>query len=165
MIVIALGANLPSAAGPPEKSLGAALGVLVDAGIGIVSRSSFYCCPAWPDPSDPPFVNAVAVLSTELSPHDLLNLLHAIETSFGRRRSDDVNLKNAPRTLDLDLIDYNGLVQPGPPALPHPRMAGRSFVLVPLQELAPKWRHPASGKTISDLIVALGDEAEIPQAL
>ena len=165
MIVIALGANLPSAAGPPEKSLRAALSVLSDAGIGIVSRSSFYRCPAWPDPSDPPFVNAVAALSTELSPLDLLNLLHAVETSFGRRRSDDAKSKNAPRTLDLDLIDYDGLVQPGAPALPHPRMAERSFVLVPLQELVPDWRHPVSGKAIGDLIAALGDEAEIPQAL
>ena len=165
MIYIALGANLPSAVGPPEKGLRAALDVLSSTGVEIAAQSEFYRSPAWPDPSDPPFVNAVARILTSLSPHDLLNLLHAVETSFGRRRLVSQNHKNAPRTLDLDLIDYDGLVQPGPPMLPHPRMAGRSFVLVPMQQIAPDWRHPESGSTIDDLISALGDEGAVPQVL
>jgi 2-amino-4-hydroxy-6-hydroxymethyldihydropteridine diphosphokinase len=165
MIYIALGANLPSAAGPPEKGLHAALDVLSKAGVEIAARSAFYRSPAWPNPSDPPFVNAVARITTLLCPRDLLYLLHAVETSFGRRRSADPNHKNAPRRLDLDLIDYNGLVQLGPPTLPHPRAAGRSFVLVPLQQIAPDWRHPESGASIDDLIAALGAEAEVPQVL
>ena len=165
MIIIALGANLPSAAGPPESGLRVAFDVLSDAGVEIVVHSQFYRSPAWPNPSDPTFVNAVARVSTKLSPLDLLNLLHAVETSFGRCRSDDPTLKNAPRTLDLDLIDYNGLVQPGPPTLPHPRMSERTFVLVPLREAVPNWRHPEKGILIADMIAALGAEAKVPQAI
>lgn len=165
MIVIALGANLPSVAGPPENTVCAALDTLADAGIELVARSRLYRCPAWPDPSDPPFVNAVARISTKLSPTDLLNVLHAVESSFGRHRSTDSVQKNAPRTLDLDLIDYNGLVQPGPPALPHPRMAQRTFVLLPLREIAPDWNHPENGHSITALIAALGPAAEVPQVL
>jgi len=165
MIVIALGANLPSTAGPPENGLYAALDAFADVGVKVRACSPLYRSPAWPDPSDPPFVNAVARISTELSPLDLLNVLHAVEASFGRHRSADPVRKNAPRTLDLDLIDYNGLVQLGPPALPHPRMVQRAFVLLPLREVAPDWKHPKSGLSITDLITALGPAVEVPQAL
>ena len=165
MIVIALGANLPSAAGPPENGLCAALDALADTGIKVVARSQLYRSPAWPDPSDPPFVNAAARISTELSPLDLLDVLHAVEASFGRRRFAEPVRKNAPRTLDLDLIDYNGLVQQGPPALPHPRMVQRAFVLLPLREVAPGWKHPENGRSVTDLIAMLGTSVEVLQAL
>jgi 2-amino-4-hydroxy-6-hydroxymethyldihydropteridine diphosphokinase len=165
MIIVALGANLPSAAGPPENALRAALDVLSDTGVRIISRSRFYSSPAWPDPADPTFINAVAKVATDIPALELLNLLHAVETSFGRRRSGDMSPKNAPRTLDLDLIDYDGLVQCGPPVLPHPRMETRAFVLVPLQEIAPDWNHPKTGNSIAEMIAALGDAAKVPQAL
>jgi 2-amino-4-hydroxy-6-hydroxymethyldihydropteridine diphosphokinase len=77
--------------------------------------------------------------------------LHQVETSFGRRRA----AKNAPRTLDLDLLDYDGRVEAGPPTLPHPRLGERAFVLFPLADVAPEWRHPASGLTVRELISAL----------
>lgn len=150
MIVIALGANLPSSAGPPRATLEAALLQLALRGITIEERSGFYKSAAWPNPSDPVFVNAVARVRTALDPAALLSQLHAVEESFGRERS----VQNAPRALDLDLIDYDGLVQQGPPVLPHPRMDARLFVLLPLAELAPGWRHPVSGKTVSELIAA-----------
>ena len=165
MIIVALGANLPSRVGPPDKTIGAALGVLANGGAGVEAVSRLYRSPAWPDPSDPPFVNAVASISTRLSPAELLSVLHDTEASFGRRRLVDSSTKNAPRTLDLDLIDYNGLVRTGPPVLPHPRMEGRAFVLIPLREVAPDWKHPISGHTISELIATLGAAAETPQAL
>jgi 2-amino-4-hydroxy-6-hydroxymethyldihydropteridine diphosphokinase len=92
---------------------------------------------------------------------ELLNLLHAVETSFGRTRSSVPEIRNAPRTLDLDLIDFDGLVQEGPPVLPHPRMAARGFVLLPLRDIAPGWRHPESGRTLDALIDALGPEADL----
>ncbi len=82
-------------------------------------------------------------------------LLHRTETSFGRQRAK----KNAPRTLDLDLIDYDGRVEEGPPVLPHPRLADRAFVLVPLADIAPDWRHPKSGQSIAELIAVLPPEA------
>src|SRR5215469_4807570 len=128
MILIALGGNLASRAGEPAQTLAAALAALDHLAVKVVDVSSYYVTVAWPDPSDPPFVNAVARIETSLAPHALMNRLHETETAFGRVRSK----KNAPRTLDLDLLDYNGRIAPGPPVLPHPRIAARAFVLAPL---------------------------------
>jgi len=151
MIVIALGANLPSRAGSPRQTLLSASDALTPFGVHITALSSFYASEAWPDPKDPPFVNAVALVETELAPAALMAALHKAETLFGRKRSK----KNAPRPLDLDLIDYDSRVAKGPPVLPHPRMRSRAFVLVPLADVAPGWRHPISGETVEQLIAAL----------
>jgi 2-amino-4-hydroxy-6-hydroxymethyldihydropteridine diphosphokinase len=151
VILIGLGANLPSPAGKPADTLNAALAALAVRSITVERQSGFYRSSAWPDPLDPPFINAVAAVRTGLSPHDLLAALHEMESSFGRKRTEP----NAPRTLDLDILDYDGRIQQGPPFLPHPRMEDRAFVLLPLREVAPDWRHPVSGRTISELISAL----------
>lgn len=151
MIVIALGANLPSRNRTPEETLRAALAQFSERGLTLQRVSPFYVSQAWPDPNDPPFVNAVATVETELSPPDVMATLHATEEAFGRKRS----VKNAPRTLDLDLIDYNGRVESGPPILPHPAISERAFVLMPLADIAPRWRHPVSGKMVKDLISSL----------
>ena len=98
MIVIALGANLPSQAGNAQATLKAALEMLSRRGVPAQIVSSYYESQAWPDPNDPPFVNAVALVETFLSPRELMTVLHEVETIFGRKRS----AKNAPRSLDLD---------------------------------------------------------------
>jgi len=154
MILIALGANLPSLAGQPADTLKRALGELERQGVEIRQVSAFYETPAWPDPADPAFVNAVAAVKTSLQPVELLVLLHGVETDFGRLRS----ASNAPRTLDLDLLDYDGRVMDEPQlTLPHPRMTARSFVLVPLRDVAPGWRHPGTGQGLAELLAALPD--------
>ncbi len=153
VILIALGGNLASAAGPPAETLNRALARLEALGVKILSVSSFYETPAWPEGADPPFVNAVAALKTALQPVELLDLLHGVETEFGRMRS----VPNAPRTLDIDLLDHDGRVMDDGITLPHPRLAGRSFVLVPLAEVAPGWRHPVSGQGAGELLAALPD--------
>jgi 2-amino-4-hydroxy-6-hydroxymethyldihydropteridine diphosphokinase len=151
MILIALGSSLPSHAGDSVQTLQSALAHLRDNGVTPVAVSRFYRTPAWPDPRDPEFVNAVAEVVTELSPSELIARLHETERRFGRVRST----RNAPRTLDLDILDYAGRVEEGPPVLPHPRMAQRAFVLVPLRDVAPDWRHPVSGAAIAQMIAAL----------
>ena len=151
MIVIALGANLDSVVGSPVKTISSALEALSKRSIRIVNVSPFYATPAWPDASDPSFVNAIARIETDFAPGHLMKLLHETETAFGRTRS----VKNAPRTLDLDLIDYDGRVEEGPPVLPHPRLSDRAFVLVPLADVAPGWRHPTLNLTVEQLIAAL----------
>jgi 2-amino-4-hydroxy-6-hydroxymethyldihydropteridine diphosphokinase len=157
MIVIALGANLPSDVGAPRDTLLAALDVLDEKGVRISALSPFYATRAWPDPSDPDYVNAVAAVATEHDPATLMATLEQTETRFGRKRS----AKNAPRTLDLDLIDYEGRVEKGPPVLPHPRMRSRAFVLVPLRDIAPAWRHPISGDTVGQLIASLSGGTDV----
>ncbi len=151
MILIALGANLESPAGPPRVTLAGARGSRAAKRIRVLKVSPFYETPAWPDPSDPPFVNAVALVQTPLGPASLMEALHRIEAEFGRIR----DTRNAPRTLDLDLLDYDGHVEDGPPLLPHPRIAERAFVLVPLADIAPSWRHPKSGLGITQILESI----------
>ncbi len=116
----------------------------------LVAKSSLYRSPAWPDPADPPYVNAALQIRTEIGPQALLAALHSLETAFGRRRSRP----NAPRSLDLDLIAYDD-IQSVSPALPHPRFRDRDFVLAPICEIAPNWRAPGGDQTAADLLDSL----------
>jgi len=119
----------------------------------VTASSRLYASPAWPDPSDPAFVNAVAAISTGLSPLALLETLQAIEAGFGRRRKGETN---GPRTMDLDIIDYKGIIRKpdalSPLELPHPRAHERDFVLAPLAEAAPGWTHPVTGRSVEALL-------------
>lgn len=152
-ILIGLGANLPGPQGEPRAACEAALRALEAAGVGILRRSRWYESRPVPPSDQPWFVNGVVSVATRREPRALLALLHRIEAAFGRRRGRP----NEARPLDLDLLAYGDRVAPGPepPILPHPRLADRAFVLLPLAEVAPGWRHPVTGMTVEALIARL----------
>lgn len=159
MILIGLGANLPSTRfGAPMATLKAALGELENRGVRVVKLSSWYSSAPVPPSGQPRYINAVAAVDTELSPAALLDALHTIEHQFGRRRA----IANAAREIDLDLLAYGNVVSlDSPPILPHPRLAGRAFVLRPLCDIDPAWRHPQSGKSARELAEAVAEGADI----
>jgi 2-amino-4-hydroxy-6-hydroxymethyldihydropteridine diphosphokinase len=161
LAVIALGGNLPGAYPTQALALAAAAAKLPEAGFKVLRVSRWWQSAAWPDPKDPPFLNGVVLAQTQLEPEDALRALHRIEAVFGRDRKGT----NAPRTLDLDLIALGRTVLEGSPiVLPHPRASERLFVMGPLAELAPDWRHPVSGQTAEKLAseATIGQDA-VPQ--
>jgi 2-amino-4-hydroxy-6-hydroxymethyldihydropteridine diphosphokinase len=153
-VYIGLGANLPSPEhGTPRATLEAAMRALEAKGLAIVARSAFYESEPVPVSDQPWYLNAVVEVATDLSPAEVLALLHSVENAFGRVRA----VRNEARVLDLDLLDHRGTVRDGPdsPLLPHPRLTDRAFVLLPLRDIAPGWRHPVSGRTIAELLESL----------
>ncbi|HEV2301829.1 MAG TPA: 2-amino-4-hydroxy-6-hydroxymethyldihydropteridine diphosphokinase [Stellaceae bacterium] len=156
MILIGIGGNLATARyGAPRETLTAALACLAERRICILARSRWYRSEPVPPSAQPWFANAVAVVETALDPLALLDALLALEKGFGRVRGQ----RNAPRPLDLDLLDYEGrLVDTARLALPHPRLHERRFVLAPLAEVAPGWRHPRLGLGLRELLARLPAE-------
>ncbi len=151
---VALGSNL----GDRVEHLRTAIAAL--RGLGSVEAiSSFYETTPVGLVEQPDFLNAVAALRTGLSPQELMNALLRIEQQHGRDRGASV--PKGPRTLDLDLLSYGDVVMETPSlTLPHPAMTERRFVLVPLEEIAPHWRHPLSGKTATELLAAISRAEE-----
>ncbi|MFS4581264.1 2-amino-4-hydroxy-6-hydroxymethyldihydropteridine diphosphokinase [Phaeobacter sp. C3_T13_0] len=178
--LVAMGGNLPIGEQSVAHTLIGAIGQLSESDICLQAVSRFYSTPCFPAGAGPDYVNAAISIRTNLSPGALLDLLHQIEADFARRRTQRWGM----RTLDLDLIAYDDLIcpdvdtferwkelplsqqmqeAPGQLLLPHPRLQDRGFVLVPLRDVAPDWRHPILGQTVRELCAALpvGDLSEI----
>ncbi len=153
-ILIGVGANLSTAEhGPPLQSCKAALDAMAASGLTIVQVSPWYEGEPVPASDQPWYVNGVVAIATEKTPADVMSSLHDIEAAFGRRR----HARNEARVLDLDLLAYGRYVSDlySWPSLPHPRLGERAFVLLPLSDVAPGWRHPSNGQSVDDLIDAL----------
>ena len=153
-IYIGLGANLPSPEhGTPRETLEAAMRALEARGLTIVACSPTYESEPVPVSDQPWYLNAVVEVTTDRPATEVLAILHSVENAFGRIR----NIRNEPRVLDLDLLDHRGEVREGPdsPLLPHPRLVDRAFVLLPLRDIAPDWRHPVNGLTVAELLESL----------
>jgi 2-amino-4-hydroxy-6-hydroxymethyldihydropteridine diphosphokinase len=150
---VGLGANLSSPAGPPPATLAAAVHRLGSLG-NVKQQSSLYRTEPVGFADQPHFLNAVVALETNLDPRQLLDQLLHIEKEFGRDRT--AGIPHGPRTLDLDIL-LSGSLELNEPGLelPHPRMAERAFVLVPLAEIAPELLIPRYGKTVSELLHSL----------
>lgn len=148
---VGLGTNLPFGMLDGVALLKKAANAVEDRGYSRVSHSSFWQSTAWPDPSQPKFVNSVCVFETSLAhgPTKILEDLMGIEASFGRTR----RVKWAPRTLDLDLLCLDGgAARTENLQLPHPRLRERPFVLAPLAQAAPWWRDPRTGMSARALL-------------
>lgn len=180
--LIALGANLPHNGRPPEDTLFQACAALESAGLGPLLRSRLFATPCFPAGAGPDYVNAAAVVTVPdgWDAGRLLACLHDIEDLHGRQRVQRWGM----RTLDLDLLAWDDAVLPDlatlrywmdlPSAeqsdrtpdrlvLPHPRIQDRAFVLVPLLDVAPHWRHPVTGRTVEEMAARLpqADRAEV----
>ena len=154
VILVAIGANLPAADGAPALDTCRRAAAALDgiAGLRLRAISRWYETAAMPPSGQPPYVNGVARLEGQADPAALLHALQALEHAHGRRRST----ANAARTLDLDIVAIGDLVRSAPdPVLPHPRMHQRAFVLAPLLDVAPGWRHPVLRRSARDLLAAL----------
>lgn len=155
MILIGIGANLPSEAyGSPLQTCEAALDALDNApGVRVARRSRWFESAPVPISDQPWYVNGACIVETAHDARTLLDILHDIEADFGRVRTE----RNAARVLDLDLLAYDEqiLTDESGMIVPHPRMDGRAFVLLPLQDLVPGWVHPQTGVLLADMIAAL----------
>jgi 2-amino-4-hydroxy-6-hydroxymethyldihydropteridine diphosphokinase len=153
VIFVGIGSNLAAPGySSPQNTAEAALAAFPGISAALCARSSWYASEPVPASDQPWFINAVVEIGTELPAPELLARLLALEIRFGRERS----VRDAARTLDLDLLDYDGFRCSTPDlVLPHPRLHERRFVLLPLQEIAPQWRHPRRGLTAAELLARL----------
>jgi len=153
-VYISLGSNI----GDRAATLAGGIAALNAAGIHVLRQSSLYETEPVDAPPQQWFLNAVVQAETELMPRPLLRAVRQIEHAFGRRRI----LPRGPRTLDLDILLYGtSVIHSEELQVPHPRMAARRFVLVPLVELAPALRHPLLHKTMAELLAETPDQGRI----
>jgi 2-amino-4-hydroxy-6-hydroxymethyldihydropteridine diphosphokinase len=161
MILIGLGSNMAGPWGPPRQTLERAIAALAKPPLRLERASAIIQSEPWGKKDQPVYANAVARIKTRLQPLELLAHLRSIEMEAGRQRRE----RWSQRTLDLDIIDYNGMTVNAEASqstdaqlvLPHPSLHERAFVLAPIAEVAPRWRHPVLHQTAGQLLRQLDD--------
>ena len=159
MIILGLGSNLDSKFGDRFKNIELAMSFLKLNNIQILKKSSFYETPSYPNRNNPKFINMVISIKTDLHPLKLMSFLFIVEKKLGRLRGE----KNDPRTCDLDIIDFNNEIlelsfKKSNFHLPHKSLSNRNFVLYPLKEILPLWKHPVTSESIDVLISKLSND-------
>ena len=159
MIILGLGSNLHSSFGNRFENISLAISYLKSYKIKVLKESNFYETPSYPNNKNPKFINIVAGILTNLSPADLASILISIEEKLERKR----NYKNEPRTCDIDIIDFNSKIidfkyKNLDFKVPHEKMLYRNFVLIPLKDILPSWKHPKTKESIDLLIDRLSTE-------
>lgn len=165
MILIGLGSNVEGPWGSPEQTVRTAIARLDGTKTKLIKASRLLSSkPVGPIEQDD-YINAAAIIETSLEPEQLMRHLHDLELEAERRRT----VRWGPRTLDIDLLDYDGRIGEDdsdadgrlkPLILPHPAIADRGFVLAPVNEIAPDWRHPRSGKTAAQMLEELDEQPD-----
>ena len=159
MILLGLGSNLSSSFGDRFQNIDLAVSALEGYGIQLKKKSSFYESLSYPNKKNPKFINIVIEIETHLPPEDLASVLIFIEEYLERKRKK----KNDPRTCDIDIIDYNSKTidfkyKDLDFTVPHTKLIYRNFILYPLQEILPNWKHPKTKELVSVLIKNLSNE-------
>ena len=159
MILLGLGSNLSSSFGDRFENIDLAVSFLNGYGIQVKKKSSYYESLSYPNKKNPKFINIMVEVDTHLPPEDLASVLIYIEETLERKRMR----KNDPRTCDIDIIDYNNKIlnfkyRGSDFTVPHTKLIYRNFVLFPLHEISPEWKHPKTKELISVLIEKLPKE-------
>ena len=159
MIFLGLGSNLSSKYGDRFANIHLAISYLEGYGIKVIKKSSFYETPSYPNKENPKFINAIILVETTLPLVDLMSVLIFIEKKLERKRGK----KNDPRTCDIDIIDYNSEIlnlryNNLELTVPHKELTSRNFILFPLREISPTWKHPKTKEIVSVLLQKLSEE-------
>ena len=158
MIHINIGSNLESNFGSKFKNISIAINLLMESKVKIKKISNFYETPSYPNKKLPSFLNIGALVEFNSEHSMLLKKIALIEKKIGRLKSK----KNDPRVCDIDIIDFNGIIKKNRYLiLPHPRCHLRNFVLYPIKEIDPKWKHPVLMKNVDFLINDLSHNSRI----
>ena len=159
MIYLNIGSNLPIEDKGRENNILKAINFLKKLKLSLIKISSFYETPSYPNHKDPKFINMIIGITSNLKPQELAAILISVEESLERKR----NYKNEPRTCDIDIIDFEGKTinfksKTFDFTVPHKELIYRNFVLFPLEEIFPEWKHPITKEPVKTLIEKLSTE-------
>jgi 2-amino-4-hydroxy-6-hydroxymethyldihydropteridine diphosphokinase len=159
MIFLSLGSNLPSSFGNRFENINLAVSFIKENGINVLKQSSYYETNSYPDISKPKYINMIIKVSTNFKPSIFTSILLSIEEKLERKRLN----KNDPRTCDIDIVDFEKKhmtfkCQNLSFTVPHKNLRYRNFVLFPLREVCPEWKHPITDESIDNLIGNLSND-------